>query len=273
MVDTDFVFEDLMKNSIEKTFLEVRFLDRTSLHVLLRGCSYSDYDDIGIRIEEDRTIVIFIFKSDGSNFRFPFAQNQEYVPEKNGHGHIDIDLTNNITIVDQVSFVTQGTPLSAMVSCNSFSIYHRRYNYTDGSTTKSEVSYKLTYQKEFTLVSPWVAIKHNQTLFILHSGPRGSNLSVLAEDVTIGNPVPVPCEKITQVNKTDNQEAVLTKVTVTFPQNWKGQKRIKITGDGGDIFVRNVWEGRPLDLYRVQEPQPCMKSNTSDIYNTFYIQK
>uniref|UniRef100_A0A8D8YDW5 Uncharacterized protein n=1 Tax=Cacopsylla melanoneura TaxID=428564 RepID=A0A8D8YDW5_9HEMI len=261
MVDTDFVFEDLMKNSIEKTFLEVRFLDRTSLHVLLRGCSYSDYDDIGIRIEEDRTIVIFIFKSDGSNFRFPFAQNQEYVPEKNGHGHIDIDLTNNITIVDQEV---------SLRDCNSFSI--RNYNYTNGSP-KSEVSYKLTYQKEFTLVSPWVAIKHNQTLFILHSGPRGSNLSVLAEDVTIGNPVPVPCEKITQVNKTDNQEAVLTKVTVTFPQNWKGQKRIKITGDGGDIFVRNVWEGRPLDLYRVQEPQPCMKSNTSDIYNTFYIQK
>uniref|UniRef100_A0A8D8QKX5 Angiopoietin-1 receptor n=1 Tax=Cacopsylla melanoneura TaxID=428564 RepID=A0A8D8QKX5_9HEMI len=257
------VFLNLNKNDNIKTILEVSFQERKYFRVRIYwGCSYSGHTGIQMVLNGNRDFVINYIDSS----EFIYAP-QNYATDEYGRGHIAIDLSNNITIIDKVSLVTSKAPVLAIQGCNKrYSISHE-YDYHLESG--NEVLYQLKQKSQITLVSPWVDIKQNQTLFILHSRQTGSNLSVFVEDKNrAGNPIQLPSEDITQVNKTVDKAVVLTKVIVTFPQNWDGQKRIKLTGDGGAIFVRNVWAGRPLDLYRVQQPQPCMKSNIRDIYNT-----
>uniref|UniRef100_A0A8D8U016 Tyrosine-protein kinase receptor Tie-1 n=1 Tax=Cacopsylla melanoneura TaxID=428564 RepID=A0A8D8U016_9HEMI len=257
------VFRNLNKNENMTTILEVSFKDRARFRVIITWNCPTTSARLGIKMKlgrvGNRDIGIHYIYSDE-----PFYTPQNYVTDKNERGHIAIDLTNYVTIIDKVSLVTTEAPILAIQGCSdNYKINHYFWN------ERSEVMYQLIDKTYITLVSPWVDIKDNQTLFILHSRQTGSNLSVLVENKNrSGNPIQLPCEDITHVNKTDDKAIVLTKVIVTFPQNWDGQKRIKLTGDGGAIFVRNVWAGRPLDLYRVQQPQPCMKSNIRDIYNT-----
>ncbi|KAL1452967.1 hypothetical protein WDU94_007149 [Cyamophila willieti] len=260
------LFQNLKKHN-GRYILEVRFEDSTPIRVfILWNCSYSGYTGTRITIEGGRDIRICNVNSILERSNCALAP-QKYVTDKNGRGHIDIDITKNIIITDKVSSVTYETQIPAIQGCTTFSIKHV-YDYS--SSTGNKVSYKLKHEeKKINLVSPWLDIKHNQTFFILHARERGSNLSVYLENVNIGNLIQLPCEELTQVNKTDSREVVLTKVTVSFPQNWEGQKRIQIIGGVkySYISIGNVWEGKSLDLYRTQEPQTCMKSNIRDIYN------
>ncbi|KAL1452397.1 hypothetical protein WDU94_006633 [Cyamophila willieti] len=250
------LFANLKKNG--KSILEVRFQDRTPIRVcILWNSSYAGYIGTRITVQENRNIDICYLNPARSLVNCKFRP-PNYVADKNGRGHIDIDLTENITITDKVSSVTYESELRAVQGCNNFTIRHC-------DRTRTEVSYKLKRLKEITLVSPWFDIKHNQTFFILQSRERGSNLNVFVENIDTRTPIiQLPCEDITQVNKTDTREVILTKVIVSFPQNWVGPKRIKVTGN---LFIGNVWEGRPFDLYRTQELETCMKSNIRDIYN------
>uniref|UniRef100_A0A8D8LLT9 Tyrosine-protein kinase receptor Tie-1 n=1 Tax=Cacopsylla melanoneura TaxID=428564 RepID=A0A8D8LLT9_9HEMI len=261
-----YIFENLEKNG--RTILEVKFQDLTPIRVYFHWrCSYSDYNGTSITfMHANRRIEVCYFNKTWPIWTLSHCSfsPQNYAADNNGRCHVEIDLTNNITIVDQVSLVTYKSPIQAIQGCKGYSIIQF---YDNDDRRGNEVSYTLKQRNEITLISPWADIKHHQTLFILHSRQTGSNLSVLVEDANPnGTPIQLPYEEITRVNKTDDgSEVVLTKVNVTFPLNWVGQKRIKIKGS---LSILNVWEGRPVDLYRIQEPQPCLKSNTSDIYNT-----
>uniref|UniRef100_A0A8D8U4Q7 Angiopoietin-1 receptor n=1 Tax=Cacopsylla melanoneura TaxID=428564 RepID=A0A8D8U4Q7_9HEMI len=259
-----YLFENLEKNG--RTILEVKFQDLTPMRIVIQWlCPYSVYHGTSIKFRANRSIAVCYFNPTlrSYNVNCSFSP-QNYAADNNGRCHVEIDLTNNITIVDQVSLVRYEAPIQAIQGCKGYSIIQF---YDNDDRRGNEVSYTLKQRNEITLISPWADIKHHQTLFILHSRQTGSNLSVLVEDANPnGTPIQLPYEEITRVNKTDDgSEVVLTKVNVTFPLNWVGQKRIKIKGS---LSILNVWEGRPVDLYRIQEPQPCLKSNTSDIYNT-----
>uniref|UniRef100_A0A8D8S9G9 Angiopoietin-1 receptor n=1 Tax=Cacopsylla melanoneura TaxID=428564 RepID=A0A8D8S9G9_9HEMI len=237
-----------------RTILEVTF-DPMIMHVELYWKTNSriqiDFDSDG-----EITICLEVSWNKENCSKILLSKDENFL------SRIGIDITDNITIIDQVASATHKTQLHVPKRYNGYTkIEHSVYS------DSTEVSYKLKQQTSVTLVSPWIEGVYNQSLFILYSGHESSYLSVYLEGADTSQQIQLDCEEVNRVKNRDGLDIVLTKVNLTSTDNGMGGKAIKIIARSG-VAIVNVWEGRRLDLYRIQEPQPCVKSNITDIYNT-----
>uniref|UniRef100_A0A8D8WMH5 Angiopoietin-1 receptor n=1 Tax=Cacopsylla melanoneura TaxID=428564 RepID=A0A8D8WMH5_9HEMI len=254
-----------------KEFLKIRKNTRTFIQVAFHaplGFYISLYwvDRQGIQIsfsENTREITICLVNQYIIDFTTCSKAPQRYASNENSISYIAIDITDNITVTDLVASVTYRTPFHVPEEYTGYT----KISHNEHSSQSSEVSFKVKQQTSVTLVSPWIEGVYNQSLFVLYSGQETSNLSVYIEDKNTSHQIQLDYEEVNRVKNTDDVNIVLTKVNLVSTNNWMDQQRIKIIASG-DVAIVNVWEGRRLDLYRIQDPQPCVKSNIRDVYNT-----
>uniref|UniRef100_A0A8D8YDM7 Angiopoietin-1 receptor n=1 Tax=Cacopsylla melanoneura TaxID=428564 RepID=A0A8D8YDM7_9HEMI len=258
------LFKIIEKKPNTKTIVGVEFQAFTPIWVIISwsGSTFK-YKSLQVTVNNNRDIFVCYQNSvypktnDDLYSMCSFAP-QKYTLDEKNQARLDIDITNNIIVIDKVSSITHETQLTIPSDCDTYTI---RHEYDSSSSTGEEVLYTLKQQTPITIVSPWIDMEYNPTMVILYSRPEGSNLSVCMESINTVQQTELVCEEQPQQNN-----IVLKQVNMTLAQDWIGRKRIKIIAGGGAL-VGNVWEGRHLDLYRVKEPQACVKSSMRDIYS------
>ncbi|KAL1459149.1 hypothetical protein WDU94_011156 [Cyamophila willieti] len=253
--------EKFLKNLTNtRTILEITF-DAPKSMILYLQWKKNSYIFVAMEFESGGEMNI-CYKINGNKNNCSDIP-QKYTKDENGLFRIDIDITDNITVIHQASSTTHNTPIHVPKIYNGYTkIEHYIISGLPG------VSYKIKQQSSVTLVSPWIDGVYNNSLFVLYAGLETSHFRVYLEVQNTSHQIQLDCEEINHVKNTDGLDISLIKINLaSTADNGMDQKRIKIIASG-DVTIVNVWEGRRFGLYRIQESQPCVKSDIRDIYNT-----
>lgn len=187
-------------------------------------------------------------------------------------------LNSTVMIINANDFSMHNTGINIPLDFGELR-YIQHWYYGDGS--HASVNYKLIQTDHpnhtYSLMSPWLEIKWDTSLFILiysyseyDENELKDTLNVSIEEEFSNKSMKLSeFQLLEQANlnmKTLRQEGIspayksfLQKVIIRNPQDWTGQKRIRITTKV-PILIGNVWERRDEVQIKISNRQNCMES-------------